>query len=122
MVILKNVVFVGQSNGVFSVHKVHFIGRGGTLQCPRKTGPLIVLRHIRQNAVIIVLEILVAAELLGHRAAVSADRIGLVIQFRRRAAEPESYLPDNQLRRRITSVGVGGRFQIGAVRITVGQS
>ena len=92
------------------------------MQCSRKAGPLIVRRHIRQNEVVIFLKILVAAKLLGHSAGIAADRIGLVVQFRRRAAETERDLPDNQLSGAVAGVGIFRRLQIGTIWIAIGES
>ena len=91
------------------------------MQGSRKTGALIMLRHVRQNAVVVILKILIAAKLLGHGAAESVCRIGFIIQFCGRSPKAQCDLPDDQLRRGIAGVGVLRRLQIGAVRIPVGQ-
>ena len=75
--------------------------------------------HIFQNTVVPFLKITVAAILFGHSAGVTVDRIGLVIQFRRRAAETKCNLPDDQLRGGIAGVSVLRCFQIGTIRVTV---
>lgn len=62
--------------------------------------------HIRQNAVIVFLEILVTAVLLCHRAAVTAYGICLIIQLCGRASKAERNLPNDKLRGGITGVGV----------------
>ena len=82
--LVQHMILIGQRKGIPAVGVVHLI----SFSCPRrksgKTRTAVMSRHIRQDAVIVILKIFVAAVLLGHCAGISVYGIGLVVQFCRR--------------------------------------